>query len=91
MNLQLAYRYILSLSKNESMFKKKKNDQERRKKSFRQRESNPKPLTCKGNAFSIAPRQPLLIIGVKLIILFLPMKFCWWTLFEVGRALFKKN
>ena len=48
---------------------KKQNDQEKRKKSFRRRESNPKPLTCKGNAISIAPRQPLLIIGVKLIIL----------------------
>ena len=55
---------------------KKQNDQEKRKKSFRRRESNPKPLTCKGNALSIAPRQPLLIIGVKLIMLNI---FCPWN------------
>ena len=32
MNLQLAYRYILTLSKNESMFKKKKTTKKKEKK-----------------------------------------------------------
>ena len=45
MNLQLVYRYILSLSKNEHIFyEKKKNkpkSQKKRKKNFLQRESNP--------------------------------------------------
>ena len=34
MNLQLAYWYILSLSKNESMFKKKKKRLRKKKKRF---------------------------------------------------------
>ena len=44
MNLQLVYRYILSLSKNEHIFyekKKPKGQKKKRKKNFLQRESNP--------------------------------------------------
>ena len=61
MNLQLVYRYILSLSKNE-------NGALRKKKSLQQWESNPGPLTCKVNVLSIAPRQLIFITLVKLII-----------------------
>ena len=67
MNLQLAYRYILSLSNNESNVKQNKTTRPR-KKAFQRRKSNPRPLTCKGNAMSIEPRQLMLIIVVKLII-----------------------
>ena len=43
MNLQLVYRYILSLSKNEHIFyeKKKPKGQKKKEKKFLQRESNP--------------------------------------------------
>ena len=43
MNFQLVYRYILSLSNNEIMFKKKKkkNDWKKGKKGLLRRESNP--------------------------------------------------
>ena len=64
MNLQLVYRYILSLSKNE-------NGALRKKKSLQRWESNPGPLTCKVNVLSIAPRQLIFITTitfVKLII-----------------------
>ena len=61
MNLQLVYRYILSLSKNE-------NGALRKKKSLQRWESNPRPLTCKVNVLSIAPRQLMFITLVKLII-----------------------
>jgi len=60
----LAYRYILSLSKTENMFKKKT----KQKKMTKQQESNPRPLTCKGNAMSIESRQLMLIVVAKLII-----------------------
>ena len=62
MNLQLVYRYILSLSKNESGALRKK------KRSLQRRGSNPGPLTCKVNVLFIAPRQLILITLVKLII-----------------------
>ena len=61
MNLQLVYRYILSLSKN-------KNGALRKKKSLQRWESNPGPLTYKVNVLSIAPRQLIFITLVKLII-----------------------
>ena len=61
MNLQLVYRYILSLSKNE-------NGALRKKKSLQRWESNPGPLTCKVNVLSIAPRQLIFVTLVKLII-----------------------
>ena len=48
MNLQLVYRYILSLPKNENVALRKK-------KSLQRWESNPGPLTCKVNVLSIAP------------------------------------
>ena len=44
MNLQLVYRYILSLSKNEHIFyekTKKKQKGKKKEKNFLQRESNP--------------------------------------------------
>ena len=67
------------------------NDQ-KGEKSFFWRESNPGPSTCKINALSIAPQQLMWNKVVKLIILtFLPVKFCQWTLFEAGRALVMKN
>ena len=86
MNLQLVYRYILSLSKNENMFyeknktkqkpppppkKSKRQKEKKRKESFHRRESNPGPSTYKVNALS--------------------MKFCGSTLFEAGIALFMRN
>ena len=61
MNLQLVYRYILSLSKNENVALRKK-------KSLQRWESNPGPLTCKVNVLSIAPRQLIFVTLVKLII-----------------------
>ena len=54
MNLQLVYRYILSLSKNE-------NGALRKKKSLQHGELNPGPLKCKVNMLSIVPRQLILI------------------------------
>ena len=54
--------------------KTKQHDQE--KKTFQRRKSNPRPLTCKGNAMSIEPRQVVLIIVVKLIIV---QSFCPWN------------
>ena len=73
MNLQLVYRYILSLSKNENMFYEKNTKQNKRtkdKKREKGRESNPGPSTCRVNEFSIAPRQPPLSIAFnyKLIV-----------------------
>ena len=54
MNLQLVYRYILSLSKNENLFTKKKiktRQKDKKKKNekrrIQRRESNPGPLTCR--------------------------------------------
>ena len=54
MNLQLVYRYILSLSKNENLFTKKKNQNKTKgqkkkneKRRIQRRESNPGPLTCR--------------------------------------------
>ena len=39
-----------------------------KKKSLQRWESNPGPPTCKVNVSSIAPRQPILITLVKLLI-----------------------
>ena len=67
MNVQLVYRYILSLSKNEYMFyekRKRKNKKQKTKgppkskKGVPRRESNPGPPTCKVNTLPIAPLQP---------------------------------
>ena len=72
MNLQLAYRYILSLSNNESNVKQNKTTRPR-KKNIPEAEVEPQTLTCKGNAMSIEPRQVVLITVVKLIIV---QSFC---------------
>ena len=40
----------------------------RKEKIFLQQELSPRPLTCKVDALSIAPRQQVLSIDVKLII-----------------------
>ena len=77
MNLQLVYRYILSLSKNENMFyekrkrkrKQNKRTRNKRKENFQRRESKPGPLVCKVNALSITLRQLTLSFFVKVIIL----------------------
>ena len=71
MNLQLVYRYILSLSKNENLFYEKKNKTKQKdKKSVPRRESNPGLPTYKRDAVSVAPRQLILNIRAydKLII-----------------------
>ena len=67
MNLQLVYRYILSLSKNENMFYEKKQRQQqqqqqqdkkkKRKENSRWRKSNRGASTCNVNALSNAPQQ----------------------------------
>ena len=61
MNLQLVYRYNLSLSKNENMFYEKNTKQnkrteikkKKRNECFWRRESNPGPSTYMMNALSI--------------------------------------
>ena len=72
MNLQLVYRYMLSLSKNENIFtkKQKQKDQNKKGKSFRGQESNPSPPTWKANALSVAPRlhDQIIKASVNLII-----------------------
>ena len=70
MNLQLVYKYISSLSKNENMFyeKTKKNQKgQKKKKRFQQQEPKHRPPTCKVNALSIAPQQLILKTPIKLI------------------------
>jgi len=61
MNLQLVYRYILSLSKNGNMFYEKTKKQKEQKK-----EESP---TWRVNALSVAPRLLIVKAPVKLIIL----------------------
>ena len=74
MNLQLFYRYILSLSKTGNMSQEKKKQQQQQKRTkkrnynFLRRETNPGPPPCAVNTLSIAPRQLILKILVKLII-----------------------
>ena len=72
--------------------KTKQNDEEK-KTSLLRRESSPRPLACTGKAISIAPQQLTIHSSVQLIIskIFLPMKFCRWTLYEASRAIFVKN
>ena len=54
MNLQLVYRYILSLSKKENMFYEK--NKTKQKKEVPSAGVEPR-TTCKVNVLSIAPRQ----------------------------------
>ena len=63
MNLQLVYRYILSLSKNENGALRKK-----KTRSLQRRESNPGPSTCNVSVLFIAPQQLILVTLVKFII-----------------------
>ena len=57
--------------------KKKRNETTKKKeKSFSRREFNPRPLTCKGNALSIAPRQVTLSKNFKFVIFNI---FCPWN------------
>jgi len=65
MNLQLVYRYILSLSKNDIYFENKTKEKDQ----FQGRESNPGPLTCKVNTLSNVPWQLTLSIFIKIIML----------------------
>ena len=80
MNLPLVYRlpvYFKSVTKNAITFKKKRNETTKKKeKSFPRREFNPRPLTCKGNALSIAPRQVTLSKNFKFVIFNI---FCPWN------------
>ena len=48
--------------------KKRQKDQNKGKRSFQRRESNPEPPTCKVTPLSIAPRQMIFKMAVKLII-----------------------
>ena len=52
----------------EKTTKKRQKDQKKGKRSFQWRESNPEPPTCKVTPLSIAPRQIIFKISVKLII-----------------------
>ena len=66
--------------------KTKQNDEEKRNSVLR-RESSPRPLACMGKAISIAPRWLTIRSSFQLIIsnIFLPMKFCRWTLYKKTR------
>ena len=67
MNLQLVYRYILSLSKNESMFYEKykktktktKGPKKKTEKYYSRQVLNPRPPTCYLDTLPIAPRKPV--------------------------------
>ena len=61
MNLQLVYRYILSLSKNGNMFYQKRKKQKDQKK----KEESP---TWRVNALSVVPRLLIVKAPVKLIL-----------------------
>ena len=82
MNLQLVYRYILSLSKNENMFYEKNTKQtkgpqnkKKRNECFWRRKSNPGPLTYRMNALSIATQANFEYNSGKIIKLILLKTF----------------
>ena len=71
MNWQLVHWYNFSVSKNENMLKKKKQNKlhyvrkQKKEKSFLWLESNPRPFASKVNTLFIAPRQPMINMDFK--------------------------
>ena len=61
-------RFFIKTKQNIKQSKTKKTKTKRKEKIFLQQELSPRPLTCKVEALSIAPRQQVLSIDVKLII-----------------------
>ena len=84
MNLQLVYRYYLSLLKNGNMFYGKN----KKTKGPKKKEESP---TWTFNVLSVAPRLLIVKAPVILILNSLLMKICQSTLFEGGRAILMKN
>ena len=61
-------RFFIKTKQNIKQSKTKKTKTKRKEKIFLHQELSPRPLTCKVEALSIAPRQQVLSIDVKLII-----------------------